>query len=81
MIDPSHLEIQVAKIRAEVAKRGGFTVDSGWLRLLCPDDLTEGRRFAQVAAIAQREGWSFAFLLDGSVHFGAYPAALTTFWK
>ncbi len=41
MIDPSQLEIQVAKIRSEVARRGGFTVDCGWLRLLCPDELAE----------------------------------------
>ncbi len=61
-----------------MAKRGGFTVDCGWLRLLCPDEMTEGERFGHIAAIAQREGWSFAFLLDGSVHFGAYPTALAT---
>ncbi len=75
MIDPAVLELQLEKIRTEVARRGGFTVDCGWLRLLCPDELTENQRFAQIAAIAQREGWSFAFLLDGSVHFGAYPTA------
>ncbi len=76
VIDPSQLEIQVAKIRTEVARRGGFTVDCGWLRLLCPEELAENQRFAHIAALAQREGWSFAFLLDGSVHFGAYPAAM-----
>jgi len=76
VIDPSQLEIQVAKIRTAVARRGGFTVDCGWLRLLCPEELAENQRFAHIAALAQREGWSFAFLLDGSVHFGAYPAAM-----
>lgn len=70
--------MQLIKIRCEVAKRGGFTVDCGWLRLLCPGEMTQGERFRQIAAIAQREGWSFAFLLDGSVHFGAYAAALMT---
>ena len=73
VIDPSQLEIQVAKIRTEVTRRGGFTVDCGWLRLLCPEELGGNQRFAHIAALAQREGWSFAFLLDGSVHFGACP--------
>ncbi len=81
VIDPSEVENQMAKIRVEVARRGRFIVDCGWLRLLCPDELTENQRFARIAAIAQQEGWSFAFLLDGSVPFGAYPPMPTAAGK
>lgn len=81
MIDPSKtLEIEIGKIRAEVRKRGGFTVSCEQLRILCPDELTSPQRFAAIAAIARREGWSFAFLRDGSVHFGGYDGALAA-WQ
>lgn len=81
MINPSELlEIEIGKIRSQVRKRGGFTVGCEQLRILCPDELTSPQQFAAIAAIAQREGWSFAFLRDGSVHFGGYGGALAA-WK
>ena len=78
MIAPSTevVEIEIAKIRGEVHRRGGFTVHSAQLRLICPDELTSPQQFKCIAEIAQKEGWSFAFLRDGCVHFGAYSAAL-----
>ena len=79
MINPSEsLEIEIGKIRAEVRRRGGFTVGCEQLRILCPDYLTSPQQFAAIAAIAKRERWSFAFMRDGSVHFGAYSTALPT---
>ena len=62
----------MTRIRREVQRTGGFTVDGEQMRLLCPDELTAPQRFARIAAIAQHEGWSFAFLPNGCVHFGAY---------
>ena len=78
VINPSELiQAEIAKIRHEVRRRGGFTVRCEQIRLICPENLTAPQQFACISAIAQREGWSFALLRDGSVHFGAYGAALT----
>ena len=66
---------EIARIKADVARNGGATVGCEELRLLCPDYLTTSEQFTRIAAIAQREGWSFAFLPDGRVRFGAYAAA------
>ena len=66
------LQLEVGRIRAEVDRNGGCTVTCEQLRLLCPDELSTPQQFARVVAIAQHEGWSFAFLPNGSVHFGAY---------
>lgn len=71
VIDPSEVQVQVAKIRAEVSRRGAFTVDRQWLRQIVPDELTQNQRFAHIAAMAQREGWRFQILLDGSVHLAS----------
>ena len=76
MINPSPIEAEVSRLRTEVQRRGGFTLTPERVRIICPDELTTTQHFACIAAIAQREGWSFAFLRDGSVHFGAYSAAL-----
>lgn len=72
MTGKDDLEKCVAEIREKVRCGGGFTVDRERLRLLCPDHLTVPQQFARIAAIAQQEQWSFAFLPDGSVHFGSY---------
>ena len=72
MIQNTELRDEVTRIRLEVLRIGGLTLNSEQLRLLCPDDLTAPQRFARIASIAQHEGWSFAFLPNGSVHFGAY---------
>ena len=66
------LEPQVRAIREVVAREGGYTVSCEELRVLCPDDLSVPEQFARIASIAQHEGWSFAFLPDGTVHFGTY---------
>lgn len=62
----------MAQIRARVARNGGATVGCEELRILCPDYLSVSEQFQRVAYIAEHEGWSFAFLHDGSVRFGAY---------
>ncbi|CAN5595608.1 hypothetical protein BH18VER1_BH18VER1_04780 [soil metagenome] len=69
------IEAEVAKIRENVRANGGFTVDPQQLRLLCPDELSVAQQFACIAAIAQHEDWSFAFLPSGEVHFGSYTTA------
>jgi hypothetical protein len=66
---------QLARLKAEVERDGGTTIDSEERRLLCPDSMTGTEQFMRIAGIAQREGWSFAFLPDGTVRFGAYAAA------
>jgi hypothetical protein len=63
---------QLARIRSEVQRDGGATISGEELRLLCPDDLTVSEQFMVIADIAQKEQWSFAFLPDGTVRFGAY---------
>ena len=75
MLQNTELQAEVNRIRTEVQRAGGVTVEGTQLRLLCPADLNAPQHFARIAAIAQHEGWSFAFLPDGSVHFGAYSAA------
>ena len=75
MIDRAAIEAQVAKIRAEVEQDGGANVSCEDLRILCPDEFTVSEQFMHIAHIAQRESWSFAFLANGTVHFGAYAKA------
>lgn len=75
MYDPAVIAAQVAKIRLAVEENGGATVDCDDLRVLCPDELTVSEQFMRIAEIAQREGWSFAFLPNGAVRFGAYAKA------
>ena len=41
------------------------------LRVLCSDEVTFTRQLDRVTEIAQQEGWSFAFLTDGSVRFAS----------
>jgi hypothetical protein len=66
------LAAQLVELRAAVAADGGVTVGCEQLEILCPGYLSVSEQFARVAYIAQKEGWSFAFLTDGSVRFGAY---------
>jgi hypothetical protein len=69
------VQAQLAAIRAEVDRCGGCVVPAEQLRLLCSDDLTSAEQFECIAAIAREEGWSFAFLSDGSVEFGTFAVA------
>jgi len=73
--DPAAIAAQVAKIRVAVKEDGGTTVGCEDLRVLCPEEFTVSEQFMHIATIAQRERWSFAFLPDGSVRFGAYAKA------
>jgi hypothetical protein len=66
------IEAQVAGLRSAVERDGGVTVSCDELRILCPDYLTVSEQFMRIAAIAQEERWSFAFLDDGTVRFGSY---------
>ena len=70
------VEAELAVLRATVARDGGATVGCDELRLLCPDYLSVSEQFGRIAEIAQKEGWSFAFLPDGTVRFGSYPPEL-----
>lgn len=63
---------ELARIKSDVARNGGATVGCEELRLLCPDYLSVSEQFMRIASIAQTEGWSFAFLPNGTVRFGAY---------
>jgi hypothetical protein len=67
-------EERIAAIRAHVHREGGYTLARGEFELLCPDHITASETFGCVARIAQKEHWSFAFLPDGKIHFGAYRA-------
>lgn len=71
MQKPGTVEAEVAAIRLIVRRDGGATVGCDELRLLCPDHLTVSEQFMRIAEIAQQEGWSFAFLPDGTVRFGS----------
>ena len=68
----SEVAEQVKRIRAEVERDGGATVGCDELLILCPDYLTVSEQFMRIAYIAQHEGWSFAFLPNGTVRFGHY---------
>ena len=63
---------QMERINAEVARDGGATIGRDELRILCPNSLSISEQFMRIAAIAQKAGCSFAFLPDGTVHFGSY---------
>lgn len=63
---------QLAEIRTRVRRDGGATVGGAELRLLCPDELPVSEQFSRIAAIAEKEGWSFAFMPGGAVRFGTY---------
>jgi hypothetical protein len=72
MADDAALLHEIARIKADVARDGGATVGCEELRILCPDYLSSAEQFMRIATIARTEGWSFAFLSDGRVQFGAY---------
>lgn len=63
---------QLGAIRARVDRDGEYTLASEELDLLCPGLLTIPEQFAEIAALARAEHWSFDFLADGAVHLGAY---------
>jgi len=75
VIGDEEVEAELARIRAEVLRSGGTSVGGDQLRVLCPDELSAPQQFARISAIARHEGWSFAFLPNGSVHFGSYTPA------
>jgi hypothetical protein len=66
------VEAQLAAIRLIVARDRGATVGCDELRLLRPDHLTVSDQFMRIADIARKEGWSFAFLPNGTVRFGTF---------
>ena len=68
--NPHEGEIEIDAIRAEVCRTGIATVGGEQLRFLCPDHMSVPEQYRRVAEAAAREGWSFAFLPDGTVRFG-----------
>jgi hypothetical protein len=75
MDDAAAYTEQLTFLRLQVREHGGASVDRSGLRDLCPDHLSVTAQFMRIAEIAQKEGWSFAFLADGSVRFVAYEVA------
>ncbi len=71
MYDREAIAAQVTRIRQEVIRDGGATIGCDDLRILCPDEFTVSEQFMHIATIAKKEGWSFAFLPDGSVRIGS----------
>ena len=68
---------ELSRIRAEVGRDGGTTVGCEQLRILCPGPMSPAQQFMRIAQIAQKEGWSFSFLSNGTVRFGSYQKAGT----
>jgi hypothetical protein len=62
---------QINQIRHNVQIDGESFATCEELRVLCPNEGTFTRQLGRVTQIAQREGWNFAFLTDGSVRFAA----------
>jgi hypothetical protein len=62
---------QINQIRRNVQIDGESFTTCEELRVLCPNEGTFTRQLSRVTEIAQREGWNFAFLTDGSVRFAA----------
>lgn len=63
-------QLHLSRIRSAVIRDGGATVGRAGFELLCPAHMTVPEQFQRIAEIADAEGWSFAFLPDGTVHFG-----------
>lgn len=69
---PQSISDELTKLRSRVARHGGCTIERAAVERLSPGARNAGQQFLQIAAIARAEGWSFAFLRDGSVRFGSY---------
>ena len=54
-----------------VGRYGETNVGCEQLALLCPDYVSVSEQFMRVAESAHKEDWSFTFLPDGAVRFGA----------
>lgn len=74
---PQSISDEITKLRSQVARDGGCTIEASRLERLCPGARNAGQQFLQIAAIARAEGWSFAFLRDGAVRFGSYVPSTT----
>lgn len=70
MQERTEIEAQLIAIRAAVRRDGTVAVACQELSVLCPDDMSVPEQFQRIAEIAEKEGWSFAFLGDGGVRFG-----------
>ncbi len=66
---PKEIKNQVDKIRHEVETNGESFVDCDTLRVLCVKEGTGSHQLDRITDIAEQEGWSFAYLADGSVRF------------
>ncbi len=71
MSEPQAFSSRVEALRARVYAAGGATVPWRELIQFCPAEMTAAEQFMCIASLARKEGWSFAFLGDGSraVHF------------
>lgn len=75
MSSPAEIATQIERIRRDVEREGGATVGRDDLRIICPEEFTVSEQFMRIAEIARTNGWSFAFLPNGCVQFGAYAKA------
>lgn len=71
MTKPDATTTRIESLRARVCAAGGATVPWRELIEFCSAELTAAEQFMCIASLARGEGWSFAFLGDGSraVHF------------
>jgi hypothetical protein len=68
---------QVEKIRSEIQQFGESRVGCEELSLLC-SDVSAMQEKIGIEQIAEYEGWSFQYLLDGHVRFAPSATALRT---
>jgi hypothetical protein len=68
---------QVEKIRSEIRQFGESRVGCEELSLLC-SDVSAMQEKIGIEQIAEYEGWSFQYLLDGHVRFAPGATALRT---
>ena len=72
MQERTEIDAQLVALRLAVKRDGCATVGCEELRVLCPDYMSVPAQFQRIADIAQKEGWSFAFLPDGGVRFRSF---------
>jgi hypothetical protein len=63
-------QVQLAKIRAEIERRGQSIIACDELLALAPPKVPIRSQFDHIFATAQNEGWSLEFRPDGTVRFG-----------
>ncbi len=63
------VKAEIDRIRRNVQHDGEGFANCDTLRVLCEDQGTYSHQLDRIADNAEQEGWSFAYLTDGSVRF------------